>query len=62
MREHFGEIYLKLSQKDKAREQWLKALELDPGNRNLKDRFKATGFGDADELLKDVPPRKKSKK
>ena len=62
MREHFGDIYLKLTEKDKAREQWLKSLELDPENRNLKDRFKAMGFGDPDALLKDVTPRKKSKK
>jgi tetratricopeptide (TPR) repeat protein len=62
MREHLGDIYLKLFQKDKAREQWLKSLELDPENRKLRDQFKAMGFGDPDALLKDVAPRKKSKK
>jgi predicted negative regulator of RcsB-dependent stress response len=62
LREHFGDIYLKLSKKDKAREQWLKSLELDPANQKLRERFRETGFGDPDVLLKDVKPRKKEKK
>jgi hypothetical protein len=62
MREHFGDIYLKLSDKDKAREQWLKSLELDPKNEKLKEKFKEAGFGNPDVLLKDVKPRKKNKK
>lgn len=62
MREHYGDIYLKLSNKEKAREQWLKSLELDPKNQELRDKFKNAGFGNPDELLKDVQPRKKNKK
>jgi hypothetical protein len=62
MREHYGDIYLKLSNKEKAREQWLKSLELDPINQELRDKFKNAGFGNPDELLKDVQPRKKNKK
>jgi Flp pilus assembly protein TadD len=62
MREHYGDIFLKLSRKDKAGEQWLKSLKLDPENQKLRDRFKAAGFGDPDVLLKDVKPRKKGKK
>jgi tetratricopeptide (TPR) repeat protein len=61
MREHYGDIYLKLSKKDKAREQWLRSLELDPKNEKLKDKFKAAGFGNPDVLLKDVKPRKNKK-
>jgi Flp pilus assembly protein TadD len=62
MREHFGDIYLKLSQKDNARTQWLKALEIDPTNQKLRKKFKEAGFGNPDDLLKDVKPRKKGKK
>jgi hypothetical protein len=62
MREHYGDIYLKLSNKDMARRQWLKALELDPKNQKLREKFKGAGFGNPDDLLKDVKPRKKGKK
>jgi predicted negative regulator of RcsB-dependent stress response len=62
MREHYGDIFLKLSRKDKAREQWLKALELDPKNQKLREKFGAAGFGDPDPSLKDVKPGKKGRK
>jgi tetratricopeptide (TPR) repeat protein len=62
MREHFGDIYFKLGQSAKARDQWLRSLELDPKNQKLKERFTKAGFGDPEELLKDSKPRKKSKK
>ena len=62
MREHFGDIYLKLSQKDQAREQWWKSLEIDPKNKKLREKFKAEGFGNPDELLKDIKPKKKGQK
>jgi predicted negative regulator of RcsB-dependent stress response len=62
MREHFGDIYLKLSKKDEAKLQWLKSLELDPKNEKLRAKFKEAGFGNPDDLLKDVTPRKKGKK
>jgi Flp pilus assembly protein TadD len=62
MCEHYGDIYLKLFDKDKARQQWLKSLELDPKNKKLREKFKEAGFGNPDALLKDVKPRKKGKK
>jgi Flp pilus assembly protein TadD len=62
MREHYGDIYLKLSDKDKARLQWFKSLELDPKNQKLREKFKEAGFGNPDDLLKDVKPRQKGKK
>ncbi len=62
MHEHYGDILLKMSKKDKAREQWLKSLELDPKNQALREKFKAAGFGNPDELLKDVKSTKKGKK
>ena len=62
MREHYGDIFFKLSQKDQAREQWLKSLELDRKNQKLREKFKAAGFGNPDELLKDIKPRGKGPK
>jgi hypothetical protein len=62
MREHYGDIFIKLSKKDKAREQWLRSLELDPSNEKLREKFKEKGFGDPQVQLKDVKPRKKDKK
>src|SRR5208337_4896186 len=62
MREHYGDIYLKLSNKEKAREQWLKSLKLDPANQKLREKFKEMGFGNLDELLKDAKPGKKGAK
>jgi tetratricopeptide (TPR) repeat protein len=44
--EHLGEAYLKKSRREEAREAWLRALELDPSNAQLIERFKTTGFGD----------------
>jgi len=62
MREHYGDIYLKLSDKNKAKEQWLKSLELDPTNQKLREKFKDTGFGNPDEFLKNIKPAKKGNK
>ena len=62
MREHLGDIYLKLSNKNKAREEWLRSLKLDPENLKLREKFKNTGFGDPDELLKDQKPGAKKTK
>jgi len=62
MREHLGDIYLKLSNRQKARGEWLKSLKLDPENRKLREKFKKTGFGDPDLLLKDQKPGAKKTK
>jgi hypothetical protein len=62
MREHYGDIYLKLAENGKARKQWLKSLQLDPKNEKLKDKFREAGFGNPDILLKKPKPRKKNKK
>ena len=37
--EHLGDIYFKLSQKDKALEYWEKALKLDSSNTQLKEKI-----------------------
>jgi tetratricopeptide (TPR) repeat protein len=42
--EHLGEAYLE--EPSRARESWLRSLELDPTNAKLIERFKTTGFGD----------------
>ena len=60
MREHYGDIYYKLSNKSKARSQWLKSLALEQKNDALRKRFQDAGFGDPDKLLKEV--KKKGKK
>ena len=44
--EHLGDIYAKQQRLSDAREAWLHALELDPSNHKLMDRFREQGMGD----------------
>ncbi|MDW7649692.1 MAG: tetratricopeptide repeat protein [Nitrospiraceae bacterium] len=44
--EHLGEIYAKQRNLSESREAWLRALELDPSNHKLMDRFRDLGLGD----------------
>lgn len=44
--EHLGDIYAKQRNLIEAREAWLHALELDPSNNKLMDRFRDLGMGD----------------
>ena len=44
--EHLGDIYAKQRNLSAARESWLRALELDPSNNKLMDRFRELGMGD----------------
>ena len=44
--EHLGDIYAKQRNLSDARESWLRALELDPSNTKLMDRFRELGMGD----------------
>jgi tetratricopeptide (TPR) repeat protein len=44
--EHLGDIYAKQRNLSEAREAWLRALELDPSNDKLMDRFRELGMGD----------------
>ncbi|MCE9537236.1 MAG: tetratricopeptide repeat protein, partial [Nitrospirae bacterium] len=44
--EHLGDIYAKQQNLSEARESWLHALELDPSNTKLMDRFRDLGMGD----------------
>jgi tetratricopeptide (TPR) repeat protein len=44
--EHLGDIYAKQRNLPDARESWLRALELDPSNIKLMDRFRELGMGD----------------
>jgi len=62
MREHYGDILLKLGKKDKAREQWIHSLELDPKNQKLRNRYRKAGFGDPDAVVKPDQPAKQEKK
>ena len=44
--EHLGDIYATQRNLSDARESWLRALELDPSNSKLMDRFREQGLGD----------------
>lgn len=44
--EHLGDIYAKQQRFADAREAWLHALELDPSNSKLMERFREQGLGD----------------
>ncbi len=44
--EHLGDIYATQRNLSEARESWLRALELDPSNSKLMDRFRELGMGD----------------
>jgi tetratricopeptide (TPR) repeat protein len=44
--EHLGDIYAKQRNLPEAREAWLHALELDPSNSKLMERFRELGMGD----------------
>lgn len=44
--EHLGDIYAKQQKLSDAREAWLHALELDPSNDKLMERFRDHGLGD----------------
>lgn len=44
--EHLGDIYAKQQRLSDAREAWLHALELDPSNGKLIERFRELGMGD----------------
>jgi len=44
--EHLGDIYAKQQKLLDAREAWLHALELDPSNSKLMERFRDLGMGD----------------
>ncbi len=44
--EHLGDIYAKQRNMAEAREAWLHALELDPSNSKLIERFRELGMGD----------------
>lgn len=44
--EHLGDIFAKQQRISEAREAWLRALELDPSNTKLMERFRQQGMGD----------------
>ena len=44
--DHLGDIYATQQRLSDAREAWLHALELDPTNLKLMDRFREQGMGD----------------
>ena len=55
--EHMGEIYLLQNDRDKAKQSWLRSIELDPKNGKLQERFRDAGFGDPVEAGTELPPQ-----
>ncbi len=55
--EHMGEIYLLQNDRDKAKQSWLRSIELDPTNGKLQDRFRDAGFGEPLEAGSELPPQ-----
>ena len=51
--EHLGEIYLLQDHQDAAKAAWTRALELDPDNEELIERFREVGFGNPPHLLEE---------
>ena len=62
--EHLGDIYAKQQRISDAREAWLHALELDPTNLKLMDRFREQGMGDPtqEERIQQAKRRVESQK
>lgn len=52
--EHLGEIYLTQEHQEAAKDAWLRALELDPHNEKLIERFREVGFGNPPHLQKET--------
>lgn len=55
--EHMGEIYLLQNDRDKAKQSWLRSIELDPKNGKLQERYRNEGFGEPRETVISSPPQ-----
>ena len=55
--EHMGEIYLLQNDRDKAKQSWLRSIELDPTNGKLQERYRDAGFGEPLEAGSELPPQ-----
>jgi len=55
--EHMGEIYLLQNDRDKAKQSWLRSIELDPTNGKLQERYRDVGFGEPLEAGSELPPQ-----
>jgi tetratricopeptide (TPR) repeat protein len=64
LREHLGDIYLGIRKGEKAKDEWLKSLEIDPSNEKLMDKYQGAGFGDPrqEERLERALKQKNGKK
>ena len=51
--EHLGEIYLKMEERDKAKDAWSRSIKLDSSNEGLIQRFRDQGFGDPSQEATD---------
>ena len=57
--EHLGEIYLIQKDRAQAKEAWIRAIQLDPANQKLAERFRDVGFGEP-PVVEDGPTSGKS--
>lgn len=55
--EHMGEIYLLQNDRDKAKQAWLRSIELNPRNGKLQERFREEGFGEPLESMPGSPSK-----
>ena len=57
--EHLGEIYLIQNDRARAKESWIRSIQLDPANHKLAERFRDAGFGEP-PVVEGVPTSGKS--
>ena len=57
--EHLGEIYLLQNDRARAKESWIRSIQLDPANHKLAERFREVGFGEP-PVVEGAPTAEKS--
>jgi len=55
--QHMGDIFLLQNERDKAKQSWLRSIELDPTNGKLQERYRDAGFGEPLEVGSELPPQ-----
>jgi len=58
--DHLGSIYLAMGRVAEAKEAWVLALEQDPDDTDLLDRFREAGFGDPDQNERVIKAREQA--
>jgi tetratricopeptide (TPR) repeat protein len=58
--DHLGSIYLAMGRDADAKESWILALEQDPSDADMADRFRDAGFGDPDQMERVLQARERA--